>query len=81
MARLKLCKKAVDPALVAAAAGEISELLRLLFGHLPAGSDLSRLWPQPAAGLLWQAPRTRRSRNSSVSPLSEFFEDRFVAGV
>jgi hypothetical protein len=35
LARLKLCKAYVDPGIIAAAAGEIAALLRLLFGPLP----------------------------------------------
>ena len=81
MARLKLCKGAVDPALVAAAAGEISEHLRLLFGTLAGWIGTS-----VACGHSRRPDCFGKRLGQAVAEqlglaFVEIFEDRFVAGV
>jgi hypothetical protein len=80
-AQLKLCKMVVDPQVIAAAAQEIAELLRLLFGHISGWVVTSVACGHSRRPDCFgkQLGETVAERLRSV--WAELFEDRFVAGV
>lgn len=83
LAQLKLCKAGLDPAMIAAAAGEIAALIRLLLGMTsPAGWIATSV----ACGHSRRYDCFGKRLGQAVAaelelPFFEVFEDRFVAGV
>ena len=81
MARLKSCKAALDPVIIAAAAGEIAALLELLFGRFGGWVATT-----VACGHSRRHDCFGKRLGAAVAAklgleFVEIFEDRFVAGV
>lgn len=81
LARLKLCKAAVDQTVISAAAGEIAALLRLLFGHFAGWRTTS-----VACGHSRRPDCFGKRLGGAVADelglgFLEVFQDRFVDGV
>lgn len=81
LARLKLCKAAVDQTVISAAAGEIAGLLRLLFGYFAGWIATS-----VACGHRRRPDCFGKRLGGAVADelglgFREIFEDRFVDGV
>jgi hypothetical protein len=81
LARLKLCKAAVDQTVISAAASEIAALLRLLFGHFAGWIATS-----VACGHSRRPDCFGKRLGGAVAAelglnFQEVFEDRFVDGV
>lgn len=81
LVQLKLCKAGVDPGVIAAAAGEISEQLRRLFGTLKGWIGTS-----VACGHSRRPDCFGKRLGQAVADqlgivFNEVFEDRFVTGV
>lgn len=81
LARLKLCKATVDPAMIAAAAGEIAGLLRLLFGHFGGWTATAIACGHSRRPDCFGKRVARAAAELLELPFAEVFEDRFVAGV
>ena len=81
LARLKLCKAAVDQRVIGAAAAEIAALLRLLFGHFAGWIATSVACGHSRRPDCFGKRLGQAVAGELALGFAEVFEDRFVDGV
>jgi hypothetical protein len=81
LAQLKLCKAAVDPNVIHAAASETAALVRLLFGQITGWITTAVACGHSRRPDCFGKRLGQSVAQALEAPFVEIFEDRFVAGV